>query len=58
MGQKITLEDTRNLTAIKTLIAEYENYKDVDNINIFIMLSDNYIVLPKHEEDYSNHIGI
>ena len=48
-----------NIAIIKQLIADYEDYKDIPNINIFNVLDNRYELSFKNEEDeYSDHFGI
>lgn len=48
-----------NIALIKQLIADYEDYKDIPNINIYNVLDNRYELSFKNEEDeYSEHIGI
>lgn len=48
-----------NIALIKQLIADYEDYKDIPNINIFNVLDNRYELSFKNEEDeYSDHLGI
>jgi hypothetical protein len=48
-----------NIAIIKQLIADYEDYKDIPNINIFNVLDNRYELSFKNEEDeYSGHLGI
>lgn len=48
-----------NIALIKQLIADYEDYKDIPNINIYNVLDNKYQLSFKNEEDeYSDHIGI
>jgi hypothetical protein len=47
------------IAIIKQLIADYEDYKDIPNINIFNVLDNRYELSFKNEEDeYSDHLGI
>lgn len=48
-----------NIALIKQLIADYEDFKDVPNINIYNVLDNRYELSFKNEEDeYKEHIGI
>lgn len=48
-----------NIALIKQLIADYEDYKDIPNINIYNVLDNRYELSFKNDEDeYSEHIGI
>lgn len=48
-----------NIALIKQLIADYEDYKDIPNINIYNVLDNKYQLSFKNEEDeYSDHLGI
>lgn len=48
-----------NIALIKQLIADYEDFKDIPNINIYNVLDNKYQLSFKNEEDeYSDHIGI
>jgi hypothetical protein len=48
-----------NIALIKQLIADYEDFKDIPNINIYNVLDNKYQLSFKNEEDeYSEHIGI
>ena len=48
-----------NIAIIKQLIADYEDYKDIPNINIYNVLDNRYELYFKNEEDeYSDHLGI
>jgi hypothetical protein len=48
-----------NIAIIKQLIADYEDYKDIPNINIFNVLDNKYQLSFKNEEDeHSDHLGI
>jgi hypothetical protein len=48
-----------NIALIKQLIADYEDFKDIPNINIYNVLDNKYQLSFKNEEDeYYDHIGI
>ncbi len=48
-----------NIALIKQLIADYEDYKDIPNLNIYNVLDNKYQLSFKNEEDeYSDHLGI
>ncbi len=48
-----------NIALIKQLILDYEDYKDLPNVNIYNMLDNKYQLSFKNEEDeYKDHIGI
>ena len=48
-----------NIALIKQLIADYEDFKDIPNINIYNVLDNRYELSFKNDEDeYSEHIGI
>jgi hypothetical protein len=48
-----------NIALIKQLIADYEDFKDIPNINIYNVLDNKYQLSFKNEEDeYHDHIGI
>ena len=48
-----------NIAIIKQLIVDYEDYKDIPNINIYNVLDNRYELSFKNEEDeYSDHLGI
>ena len=48
-----------NIALIKQLILDYEDFKDIPNINIYNVLDNKYQLSFKNEEDeYHDHIGI
>jgi hypothetical protein len=58
--QKIRiLKKDINIALLKNLIADYEDYKNIPNVDIYNLLNNNYKLYLKNENDeYHDHIGI